>query len=401
MGADIKRSQKHAGLIALAGLLIGGAVARADIINIQARIATEVQELVGDEPVALDSAVELFPTTSDTLPIQVTAGLGEPESGGVIGAGVAVLRDPTLVVDSPNPGELGIEATCASADPSVRYEATSTAVETRKIAFSPTDLDTLFKQALPVNSVFFLSGAMVIWADEPGQDLTGVDTEVIVRVTRRAASDAGDVSSGQTLLEAHLRMVGVSDGKVQVRRSGAIRYALDGTSSLLADQESMSDSSDPQLVTQSVDVALANFGAFHLLVVPMQALPYSYAGQVGRSFVLEATIEVRASNVPGGTGAAAAFGMPFSQLAAALNISLDAYDAAEAIQAAVNAVEMADDGGAPAVIHTSRGAGACGAFGVEAAAMLVLAAVPLPAVARRARTRRRARQVDPRGADRV
>lgn len=329
---------------------------RAEILQIRADITAEAEEYVGGVLTSSDSAFEQFPETQSAFPLEVGVVLGD--SGGLTDVAFAFtdFRDPTRVTGSANPAEFGLETTCVSADPSKAYSVKSEAVETRTIRLTAGDLGLSFGESR-VSSELFVSGALVLWAEESGRDLRGLEAEFQVTVYRVAGG-----SASVELFSTGLRLTGTVDGRVTAAPLGSLVYEFGGADVLLSAAGVEGQTQD------SVSEAIEPFGVFHVALIPNQAVTYEYDVQAGQSLDLEARFVTRVKSLPGGTGGGSAFGRQFTVLGAAMDSAMSSAGAA-AVQQAVNSAQDSLEASATSGRTTSGRGLACGAFGVEPAVL--------------------------------
>ncbi|MCK4659189.1 MAG: hypothetical protein KAV82_06665 [Phycisphaerae bacterium] len=317
------------GLLALVGFALAPP-AWADVLQTDADIKAEVREFVADKEVAFDSAFEEYKTTSPTLPLGVVARLLPPpgiSTNGFIANAIVDFRDPAV---SPglNPREFGLETTAYSREPDTCFSTYAVANETRRVVFSPDELGLLRDETKrPALSGVFVSGAVVVWSEDPTGDLDGLSAGLMVKVEQKFPD-----AEPQVVFKASLTVTGASDGQVRLISPDGI-FAVEGGPEVL---KAAAGFTGDQLLEE-----LAGLGHIHLVIIPEQELPYLYDAPAGVEFELKAVVEVEAVNVSGGTGVAAVFGRPFEQFARAVGRALRSEDKGIATQEAVNAA-MAD-----------------------------------------------------------
>lgn len=346
------------------GLLVMAAAlcARAEIVDIQANVNSEVREFVAGQEASFDDSKEGFPETSNTLPIQALAGLGEfdePTDGTRGARGIADFADPRLSATS-NPEEFGLEAVSFSrAD--VHYVVDVAADELRTIVFSADELasnrpgPTGSTSNRLVSSTVFLSGAVVVWSQDPNRDLSGLSAAFDFVITQQRPSLDSEVVFDATVL-----VEGTASGEVQVTQSSILGSVLGG----------------PELLTQllgesaaGVVADLETLGNVHILLLPTQPVAYAYEVAVGEEFTLLAETRINLVNLPAGTGAAAVFGRPFTDLAATIQPSLKAAtgpDVQRLVNRAIQQTQPPAPAATPASTATPIRTPFCGSMGAEA-----------------------------------
>jgi len=302
-----------------------------EILQIDATISAEVQEFINGEEGSFDSAFEEFGATSATLPIDVAARLLPSDDASMtefLASAFADFRDPA-VSGTPNPAEFGLEANAYSTDPSQRFASHANANEKRRVTFSAAELDLPENETeRPVRSSVFLSGAVVIWSQDPTRDLTGLSAGLRITIKQKL-SDADPL----VVFEASLTAQGAADAQVVLDPPDGEIVALIGGSGLIAPT---ADFTEDQLLDE-----LTALGNVHFVIVPEQTLTYLYSAAREVEFELEADFDIEVVNVPDGTGVAAVFGRPFRNLAGVIAERAHTQTKGAALQAAVNAA-MAD-----------------------------------------------------------
>ena len=341
-----------AALVALMMSAVVGAVTssgHAEVVDIRAYLETTVTEMVMGEPASTDTSVESFPETSLTLPIEVFAGLGDftgeldvPHGG----RGLASFEDPTLSV-TPNPAEFGVEADCYSLEEGVAYEVVSEAAEVRDVFFGVGELggaDDSEQQW--VGSTVFVSGAVVVWSDDPERDLSGLIAEFDFTVVQETGTNGEEM-----VFEASLAVEGLPQGEVSLDYTSVLSAVLGRPELLL----SVGGPATSGIVGQLEDI-----GSVHLVIVPAQEIDYAYLVTPGEEFKLRANVRCRSVNLPEGTGVAVVFGRPFSELAGVIDPVM-AKPSGAAVQAAVNRAILETG---PSTERGLMRSPLCGAFGL-------------------------------------
>jgi hypothetical protein len=332
------------------------AAGRAEIVAIRADIAAEVREFVGGELTSSDGAFERFPETQSVFPLEVGVVLGDPGGLTDVAFAFADLRDPTRPTGSANPAEFGLETTCVSSEPATAYEVESEASETRTIRLTAGDLGLSFGESR-VSSEVFLSGALVLWSQESGRSLCGLEAEFQVTVYRVASG-----SRSVELFSTGLRLTGSAEGRVTAAPLGSLVYEFGGEDLLLS--TSGLDGRTQEAVSEGIEP----LGVFYVALIPNQVITYEYDVRSGQTMDLEARFVTRVKSLPGGTGGGSAFGRQFTVLDAALKAATSSAGAA-AVQQAVNSAQDAlETPATPGRMAPGRGV-ACGAFGAELATL--------------------------------
>jgi len=227
-------------------LAVGGlnAPGRAEILDIRAEIAAKAEEYADDALVSSDAAFEQFPETQSGFPLEVGVVLGNPGDLTDVAFAFTDFRDPTRPTGSANPAEFGLETTCVSRGPATAYSVQSEAVETRTIRLTAGDLGLSFGQSR-ASSEIFLSGALILWTQDSGRDLRGLEAEIQVTVYRVAGA-----SVSTELFSTGLRLSGTAEGRVTAAPLGSLVYEFGGSELLFSNTSSaagpVSCGSDPE-----------------------------------------------------------------------------------------------------------------------------------------------------------
>lgn len=345
-----------------------GAGASAAIIGIDGAVSTTVQELIDGVPGSVSSDSDQFDGDSASLPLAASGNLVSTDLEGVLvlmGQGFSGFSDPTRL-DQPNPEEFALEVACYSNAESVAYSVRSSAEELRTVVFTrpgstlaPSEINFGIGSTATVESRIFLSGAVIFWTTESGQDLDDMLSELRVTVTRD--------DTNATLFETTLTVAGENADEVRPTATGPIRFEvvdLDDLRNEGVDEDTIS-------ILEEVD----REGTLIVLVIPPQEHAYTYRVTADESFVLRAELEARVRNTPGGTGVAAVLGRPFQNLADFIEHGLPGVDG-RALQKSINSMTAAREIGiVPTDESSARTSGSrlCGAFGFEGVALAALA----------------------------
>jgi hypothetical protein len=376
---------RHVTVLAIGTVCGLSAAALGDLVRLDAVLDTRCQEFVAGEPVSFDQAFEELEVTSADLPLRVASRLRLPtadESLAATAMGFADLFEPKLGVPGRNPAELALEADLFSIDPDTSYQVTASVQELRTIEFTQAEL--LLEDASEQDVVggVFLSGAIIVWAEDDLRDLDGLAAEMTFTVEHiRTADDpeqAEPVEQRDTVFTAALGVAGKADGTVEPFAEGEVA-TLFGGSELVR-----------QLAGTDADDGLDQMGTVWVLLVPAQELSYQYSARPREEFQLLASFNVDVANLPGGTGVSAVFGRDFEALGELVNEAFDGLDG-EATQTAVNLAQAkarvpadADETTAITTPGSAQRPMFCGGLGAEALGMLLLAAL-LPAATMRRR----------------
>jgi hypothetical protein len=331
------------------------------VVAVDASVVTAVQELIDSQPASVNADDDLRNADGSNLPLLAAADVVSTDLEGSLvaqGRGFATFADPTRL-DQPNPEELALETACFSNAESVSYLVTASVVETRTLRFTPSEIVFASDGTREVESVVFVSGAIVFWSADPGADLGGMNSEISFVVSR------GGVEA--TLFQTSLVVQGDGQGGVVSEAVGPIGFEAIGLNEL-ADR-------GVDEATIGILQQVADQGVLIVLAIPLQEHAYRYISRANVSFELTARLEARIRNAPNGTGVAVTMGRPFSELANFIEQGLPGVKG-ESLQRAVNDSVAARTGGGPKVPSddTARDEPRwtpCGALGGEALIMLL------------------------------
>ncbi len=329
--------------LVLALLAGSGAAARGEITSLSGRAEARVQEFRGTAPGDTDEALDSFPETSSTLPLQVVGQLiasGAEVAAARVGAQFA---DPRSL-NQANPEEFAINLALNSIT-ETRYQASALTQETRAVVFLPGEVGLEDGAAFIAVGRVFVDGALAVYSVSPDRDLTGAFVTLRVSVVRQIAGQAD-----QTVFSGEVGIDGAGGGDATVRVSGAFPVE--------------------NLVLSDLSVISDEFNAFHVLIIPPQDLEYEYDAVVGQAFTLVATVTIDAANLGGECGVAGLVGTPVDSLQRVIEATKDEQTArrfVSDIQA-----ERADPTGEPAFPPQATPLPLCGLFGLELAATPLL-----------------------------
>lgn len=289
--------------LSLSVVLAAGPVAQAVVLDIQANVTAEVQELVGGSVVNSDYAFDELDLTTHNLPFVAEAKLWPPSaaqaSAPIDVAAVSTSRfsDPRIdQTQSPNEFALSTIGFSSSEVSSVTGHAL--AVETRQIVFEAEDVGLAADTPVTARSHFFLDGIMVLLA-APGQSgLAGAKTEIRLRITQTRADESSAV-----VFETTVMLTGNADGTATLTASGA----------LLPDNAT----------TFGLNGVGGTEGTFQAAVLADLAIPYEYPANIGETFELRAEVETR-FEAPPGAGGAVILGDQLNQLVSVLQNAIGA-----------------------------------------------------------------------------
>lgn len=336
--------------------------ARGEIVDISSEIRSEVRAFVSGAFNSSDLAIEEFGDTGLDLPIHTVARLETRDASGIINAQAVAVTDfhDAAEIGQANPGEFGLEADCFSSDEVTHYEVTATAVERREVMFSGLDLLNPRAGLQTVSSSVFISGAIFVWAERPGQDLTGLEAELTVEVRRRG-SDAQAIE----VFNERITVRGGEGGVVQVESPGNLEVLVFD----LAELPGPINGALP-----GVAPGFRDFESAQVIIIPNQRRDYRYQAIPNQPLTLEATFTIRVANVPGGTGVAAVFGRSFEVLGDLIDGNVPSTEGL-GVQARINRAIRSTELSVGSPLGFPILPNACGLFGVESLGVMAMASL--------------------------
>jgi len=278
-------------------VLAAGSAAPAVVLDIQANVTADVQEVDGGSILNSDHAFSQFDLTTHTLPLVAEARLLPPEAAqttvvtDVAADATARFSDPR-VNQSESPNEFALSVIGFSASTTSTVTGDSLAVETRQVVFQADEVGIAADTPVTARSHFFLDGILILLARPGSTGLAGASTELDIHVIQtRTGQDP------TTVLEAIVVLTGNADGTATLTVNGA----------LVADDVTTFGASG---------VSLAG-GTFQAAVLSNLAIAYEYPANIGETFQLEAQVETKFNAAPG-TGGAVILGDQINQLIATL-----------------------------------------------------------------------------------
>ena len=199
-----------------------------------------------------------------------------------LGQGFGRFDDP-LEATGSNPAEFGVEAACYSNVSELSYAVRSVATETRRVEFSPSQLPITQTGDVLVESVLYISGAVVLWSTDPNVPLDDLLGSVTLKITRN--------QNDTDLLFTTAIAVAGSGNSAEALTSGPLQSELLSLDDLTA--EGIDEA------TQAVLAQVLESGTLLVVAIPLQAHTYTYEATPSRQFDLTAWLEVDARNVPG------------------------------------------------------------------------------------------------------
>lgn len=356
-------------IVSVPFLAAAGSIARGEVTDITGSSSATVIEFFGLVPVQTDFGQVIVPLTAPMPPAVSRARLDRLDDAGATTAGgeaVAVFDLPNLSGIGP-PNDVGLDLAAFSEDDSTGWFVLATANETRKIVLGLDEVSTgpVLGAAQITRGRVILSGVLIITATDLAKDLSGVEAHVQIRVNK--------LSIGQlptTLLQGEVTLAGGPNGSVTIVRATG---AFEGLFLPVVDFSG----TVPEL-------PLARAVLFAGL-----ELPYEYDVEVGQPFELDLAVSSRLLTTPGGTGAAAVFGLPQEGLSSILQrIKKDdrGQQLANMIAQQVDTTGVAyANGGSTTGFSLTNLFPLCGAIGPGSAGMMLMSCFVVAAMNRRRR----------------
>lgn len=280
-------------------VLMAGSVAQAVVLDIQATVTAEVQELHGGSIFNSDRAFDELDVTQHNLPLIAEARLLPPDAAqtatvtDVAVVATARFSDPRMNQDAA-PNEFALSTIGYSNSESSNVKGLSLAVEKRQIVFQADEVGIAADTPVTARSHFFLDGIMILIARPGVSGLAGARTELDIKVKQ---TRTGETTTTATVLEATVVLTGNSDGTATVTVNGAL---------VAGDVFTFGLSGEPN-----------TGGTFQAAVLSNLAIPYEYPANIGETFDLQAEITARLESAPG-TGGAVILGDQINQLISVL-----------------------------------------------------------------------------------
>lgn len=277
-------------LCLVAILLSQAAPVWGEIKEITGSATATVIQYNGVVEVQRDFSQEQVPQTSSSPPVTARARLDHLLQGGDTTAAGQVIT----LFDAPNssgfgtPNDAGLDIAAFSADDATGWFAQGSVSERRTIVLRQGEINNGLGSGNRgrVKSRVVLSGLLLILSSNAEQDLSDVEVRFRFQVLR----SVGDEEQVE-VLGGSLALVGGPGGTVELQRGAG---ALANTFLPVFDASSVV----PEVPLVRV-VALTGLD-----------IPYEYEAVAGQAFDLELLVDAQVQTIPGGTGAAAVFGLP-------------------------------------------------------------------------------------------
>lgn len=281
---------------------------QAAVVNTTGSVETVIQELVDGFPASTTTAEDELNPDQTNFPLIASGQLSSTDLDGQIlslGQGLSEFNDPSRL-NQPNPETIALEVACYSNSSDVSYIVTGNSRETRTVLFAGPGNTNLQQEiqfrddmTREIESQFFLNGAVMLWSTDDDDDLQGLLADLVVTITNE--------NTNTVLFETTLTVDLNNDGELRTFTTGPIQLSAVDINNFLA------NSVDPQ--SAGILQGVAQTGTLIILIIPQQSHTYSYTVTADQSLALTVNLDVIVRNVPGGTGIAATFGRPFSNLA--------------------------------------------------------------------------------------
>ncbi len=334
--------------------------ARAAIIGVQARVSSNVQELLGGEPGSASNDDALFDPFAPNFPLESLAGLGTTDVGGgtsALGRSASALIDPTAS-QTTNPAEFGLEVACFSNVDGIAYSVSATGDESRRLVFSsdskidPLPIEFNEDGTREIESQVFFSGAMLLWSLNEETLVEEMLGELYLGI--RQEGEDGMLFETAVLLDSFDK----TNPKPTI--VGPLSFEVGGVSLLRSGAD--------EATRKALD-NLDKAGDVVVILIPFQQHTYRYTVRENEELTIAATFETLAQIRGSGVGAAVAWGREFTDLDQVIADAMDGVDGA-LVQKAINARIRVRDGEAPTNDEPNSGdrpaaMNLCGAMGVE------------------------------------
>lgn len=267
--------------------------ARAEVVSIQGHTRAEVRQLENGVAVQSDAAQEGLDLAASPSQALSAASLQAIQLNGIDvagGAALSILRPQSRgVLGLPN--DVGLDISVFSIEPSIHWEASGEAVETRSILLTPAEVGAgaASGELVEFRSRLVLAGTLLVLSTEIGEDLTGTDVGVTFSVVRR-----GGTLPDATLIEGKATLSGGMNGRLSVESGGVLGNRL--------------------LPIVRVPSSVPGLPTVRLVVFPGLQLTYEYEAILGQTFMLELVVGAHTRTSRGWIGTAAVFGLPVEGL---------------------------------------------------------------------------------------
>jgi len=269
-----------------------------DVTEVTGSATATVIEYNGTVELERDYNLASVPETASAPPVVARAQLDRLDKDEFVTAGGQVVA----VFDRPNfsglgtPNDAGLDLGAFSEDNETGWFVQGTVNETRTVVLGANEVGSsqLSGGRGRVRSRLVLSGVLLILSSHAGADLSQVEARFRFTIVQRETG-----REPVELLTGSVALVGGPDGSVEVvRGAGAL------SSVFLPLVEA------PEIIPELPIVKAVPFAGVNI--------PYEYEAAVGEAFDLELSVEAHVQTMPGGTGAAAVFGVPVEGLSSVL-----------------------------------------------------------------------------------
>jgi len=328
---------------------------RAEVTRIVGSAKAMVVQFDGSNPLQTDFNQVSVPDTRTEPPALARARLDRHSDTGQLTASAeaACVFVPPNVTNFGPPNDVGLDLGAFSADATTQWYVEGAASEHRTVIFNQRDTggQAFFGFPYRAHSRLMITGALVIAAEKPDADLSGVRVNFSFSLMLRAPS-----GSTTTPLSGSVSFVGGPNGATQTKDvSGNLAGVF--------------------LPVFSFVNEVSDIRNIRALVFPAVNLPYEYQVRIGQEYELELQVRAELYTKGEGVAAAAVFGLPQDALPAVMGrVKLDDSGAeiADLIAGEVDTTGQSYVGGSAEVpLRLSQALPLCGVLGMEAAGLLI------------------------------
>jgi len=310
--------------LAIALSVLPAMTARAEIADLRGQTSSVIVELREGTEGQRNEVQDAFPSTSDTLPLQVVAQVVElGEDAGAFAT--AQLADP-LPSTTTNPAELARGLTLNSVSPDLAYTGHATTDEIRLVRLTRAELGRAAGATAPLTGRLFLDGVFAVFAETGVVDLSGAEVTIHVVVEQlfdpnayllppdpndpNAVVDPNSIGSLFDPNEPRDPNLPADPDSVRVVFDGQL--AVQGRSDGGVDVVASGDFPTSAILRVDLPGIAPELGTFTLVTVPNVTLDYDYRAIVDEPFGLRARLTVEGTNRPDGVGVLGLMGFPIT-----------------------------------------------------------------------------------------
>lgn len=281
------------GILSIAALLgVVSSPAIAAVTDITGSARARVIQYGANIPTQTDTNTTNVPGTVPTPPAVARAELEavQPEGNVTAGGRALTVFEPPNLTGIGVPNDVGLDLAAFSDDDETTWLVEGTATERRTIVLDSAQAgtDIITSPTERASSRLVLSGVMLITSLDPLRDLTGVQVDLEISVTK---FDSNATPSTEEVLVGSLTLGGGPLGQISVTEAtGALQPVA------------------PAVLDFSALVI--NLPLVNAIIFAGVEIPYEYEFRPNQPFDLELVVTSRVRNIPGGTGGSAVFGLP-------------------------------------------------------------------------------------------